>query len=158
MKHREKFERWAERELRRNIGDAILTDDDDGYIVFGRYHLRPDKHKFTVWQNNEVIASFSSKKTAISWCVAEKNKVYNLARDILNLDRKKQQVQQDIECRSRVADKGSSPEFKEMVRTKLEPKNKLYRDVSSELEKCLNRAKYLQLRGFSNETARTGRA
>jgi len=29
--------------------------------------------------------------------------------------------------------------------------------VDAELEKCLNSAKYIQIRGFTNETARTGR-
>lgn len=158
MINQEKFERWAEKELRRNIDKTIFADEAGGYVVFGKYNLRPEDTKVNVWYNEELVGSFSNKKTAISWCVAEKNRLYNLARDIANLDRKRQQVLQDIECRQRVADRGRSADFEEMVKTKLEPKIKLYQAVNSELEKCLNRAKYLQLRGFSNETARTGRA
>lgn len=158
MINQEKFERWAERELRRNIDKTIFDDDAGGYVVFGKYNVRPEKNKVNVWYNDEVVASFGNKKTAISWCVADKHRLYNLARDIANLDRKRRQVLQDIDCRKRIAEKGQSAEFEEMVKTKLEPKIKLYQDVNSELEKCLNRAKYLQLRGFSNETARTGRA
>jgi hypothetical protein len=41
------------------------------------------------------------------------------------------------------------PEFREMVRTKLAPKIENLTLLNQELEKCLNSAKYLQLRGFA---------
>ena len=36
---------------------------------------------------------------------------------------------------------------------KIQPKIDLYQAVNQELEKCVNQAKYLQIRGFNNETA-----
>ena len=41
------------------------------------------------------------------------------------------------------------PEFREMVRTKLASKIENLTLLNQELEKCLNSAKYLQLRGFA---------
>ena len=49
-------------------------------------------------------------------------------------------------------------EFQEIVETKIQPELDAVAGVRAELEKCINSAKYLQLRGFSNETARTSRA
>jgi hypothetical protein len=38
---------------------------------------------------------------------------------------------------------------------KLQPKIDQYNSVTAELEKCVNQAKYMQIKGFNNETART---
>jgi hypothetical protein len=53
------------------------------------------------------------------------------------------------------ADRTRNEGFAEVVLTKLQPKVERLSWLNNELEKCLNSAKYLQLRGFQNETART---
>jgi len=74
---------------------------------------------------------------------------YRLAQNIRILDNKKQTLTADIYCRRGQADCSSRPEFREMVRTKLAPKIENLTLLNQELEKCLNSAKYLQLRGFA---------
>ena len=61
----------------------------------------------------------------------------------------------DINYNKQMAHKGKNHEFQELVITKLESKVGHYSLVDRELEKCLNLAKYIQLKGFQNETART---
>jgi hypothetical protein len=158
MNQEQKLDIWAEREIKRNLHTMIVADEEGGYVVFGRYYIVPGHQLYTVFSNDDKIGTFSSKRTALSWCVADKSQNITLARTILNLDQKKQQVSADIDCRSRMAQAGRTPEFQETVRTKLEPKIIMYKSISSELEKCVISAKYIQLRGFSNETARTGTA
>jgi hypothetical protein len=46
-------------------------------------------------------------------------------------------------------------DFYEITTTKIQPKIAQYNLVSTELEKCVNQAKYIQIRGFNNETDRT---
>ena len=43
----------------------------------------------------------------------------------------------------------------EIINMKLQPKIDQYNSVTAELEKCVNQAKYMQIKGFNNETART---
>ena len=91
----------------------------------------------------------------MSWCTADHQQHYNLSNQILVLDRKKQALAADIYCRKTVGERGRQASFYEIINMKIQPKIDLYNSVNSELEKCVNRAKYLQIRGFNNETART---
>lgn len=151
-----KLERWAERELKRNLHHLIVEDDSDGYIAFGKYYLKPEQQLMRVYaRSGELIAKFSNKRTAISWCVADNKNHLRLARDIKNLDSKKLYLEADIHCRRQLAEQSPSNSFAETVLTKLQPKVQQQAMINQELEKCLNMAKYLQLRGFQNETART---
>ena len=73
------------------------------------------------------------------------------------LDRKKQALAADIYCRRTLGERARHENFYEIVNMKIQPKIHLYNSVTAELENCVNRAKYLQLQGSTNETARTGR-
>jgi len=156
MTQEQKLERWAEREIRRNLHTMIVSDQSGGYVAFGRYHLRPADQAFDVYTPGDNLAgTFSNKRTAISWCVADNHNQLNLAQSIKTLDTKKQTLSADIYCRRQVADRSRNNGFSEVVLTKLQPKVQQHALVDQELEKCLNSAKYIQLRGFQNETART---
>lgn len=156
MTREQKLERWAEREVRRNLHTMIVDDESGGYVAFGRYHLRPNYQTFEVYTLGEnLVGTFSNKRTAISWCVADNNNQFKLAQSIRQLDTKKQILSADIHCRRQLADRSRDAGFSEVVLTKLQPKVLQHTWVDQELEKCLNSAKYIQLRGFQNETART---
>jgi len=155
MTKEQKLERFAERELKRNIDSLILDDGDGCIIAFGRYYIEPVDTRFQVSTWDKTIHCFSSKKTAMSWCTADKYKHYNLSNMILVLDRKKQALAADIYCRKTLGDRGRTETFYEIINMKIQPKIDLYSSVVAELEKCVNQAKYMQIRGFNNETART---
>jgi hypothetical protein len=58
----------------------------------------------------------------------------------------------DIACRQKQAERSQDASFTETVNTKIEPKIISLNSINRELEKCLISAKYLQIRGFNNET------
>jgi len=156
MTRDQKVQRWAEKEARRKLHTMIIDDEKGGYVAFGKYQLRPTTHRVEVTVSNDhAVTVFSNKRTAISWCVADNYKQYRLAKIIKTLDHKKQCLLEDIQYNKQVAHKGKDHEFRELVLTKLESKVGHYSLVDRELEKCLNLAKYIQLKGFQNETART---
>jgi len=149
----QKIERWAENELMRNIKHVIIDDDTGSYVAFGKYYLESVDAGCQVSTWDRHIHTFANRRTAISWCVADKYHQYTLANNIQTLDSKKQQIADDLYCRRTQAQLGRNETFYETVITKLQPKEILLNSVKNELEKCINLAKYLQLRGFSNETA-----
>ena len=149
MTRDQKLERFAERELKRVYTELIIDDEHGGYVAFGRYHLRPEHTGFAVYQSDDLVAVFGSKRTAMSWCVADHLQQYKLAQNIRILDSKKQSLTADIHCRRGQAEHSTRHEFREIVRTKLAPKIENLSLLNQELEKCLNSAKYLQLRGFA---------
>jgi hypothetical protein len=155
MNQEQKLERWAIQELKLTIDQTIFDDNKGGWIAFGRYHIIPADAVFDVWRNDSFIASFGSKRSSLSWCIADNKNQTHLAQQIKTLDQKKQLIENDIVCRSGMRKRSKSPETREIIKTKLEPKIALNSVITAELEKCISSAKYIQLRGFSNETART---
>ena len=155
MTQEQKLEAWAERELKRNIDSIIIDNGAGGIVVFGKYCIEANDTRFCVSTWDREIHSFSSKKSAMSWCTADHQQQYNLSNSILVLDRKKQALAADIYCRKTVGERGRHENFYEIINMKIQPKIDLYNSVDAELENCVNRAKYLQIRGFNNETART---
>jgi hypothetical protein len=155
MTREQKLEAWAERELKRNIESTILDVGNGSLAVFGKFHIEPVGTRFQVSTWDKEIHRFSNKKVAMSWCIADHQKQYNLSNLILVLDRKKQALAADIYCRKTVGERGRHENFYEIINMKIQPKIDLYNSVNAELENCVNRAKYLQIRGFNNETART---
>jgi hypothetical protein len=154
MNQEQKLERFAEREIQRNMHKMIIDDTTGGYVIFGSYYMEPANPGFTVKTWDREIHCFANKRTAISWCIADKINHLNLASQILNLDRKQQILEADINVRKNLGNKGRTEDFAEIVNTKIQPKIDQHRMVQAELEKCINSAKYIQIRGFNNETAR----
>lgn len=153
ISHNQKLEQWAERELYRSLKHLIIDDENGGYVAFGRYYLQTTDQGCTVTSRHQTVHTFSNKRTAINWCVADKYHQYTLANNIQMLDTKKQQLLADVQCRMFKANKSKTELFHETVNTKLQPKLIMLQSIVTELEKCINSAKYLQLRGFNNETA-----
>ena len=157
MNKYQKLEAFADREIRNLQDKLIVPDDHGGYTAFGKYRIVPSTHGVVVKIKDQTIQIFGNKRVAISWCVADRLDKYVLAHNIKMLDSKKQSLAADIVCRQQLADRSQNEDFYESVTTKVQGKIDYLNMLNTELEKCLNSAKYWQLRGFSNETARPGR-
>lgn len=155
MNYEQKLESFAKRSA--HVLDNSIIPLDPGYLVFAKYNLQPDGNRYKVYLYDDLVATFSSKRTAISWCIAERYRQHQLSFDIRVLDAKKSQLSADIYARQQMSNRSRREQFSEIVETKLEPKIRYLNTITAELEKCVNSAKYLQLRGFSNETARHSR-
>jgi hypothetical protein len=157
MKDQE-LEAWVRSELRTVMPNFIWRNDHGDYELFGRYRIVSNRPGYTVYCAANPVGEFGSTRTAVSWCVADKYRNYNLARDILNTDNRLSAVTNDVFVRMGVASRSKRPEFRESVDTKLETKIIRRKELEQQLSKYVNLAKYLQQRGFDNETARSGRA
>ena len=157
MNKTQKLEKFADREIKNLQDKLIVPDGRGGYTAFGKYHIVPKKEHVVVYVKDQETLEFGNKRTAMSWCVADRLQKYSLARNIHNLDNKRRSLAADIHCRQQIAKQSRSADFSESVNTKVQRKLDYINVLESELEKCLNSAKYWQLKGFANETARTGR-
>jgi len=153
--------REIERAFRREFTDLmpnIIWQNDDGvYEVFGRYRIQPDVAGFRVFCSATEVGIFSTTRTALSWCIADKNRAYNTARELLTVDNKLSALTTDIASRAAVGDRSGNPALREIILTKLETKIIHKKLLENQLTKCVTWAKYCQQRGFEDETARTGR-
>lgn len=156
MNQEQKLQQFAERTARSVLKNSII-EMDTGYLVFGQYNVQPEPNGYVVYQYDDKVGSFSNKQTAICWCIAEHHHQHRLSFEIKTLDAKKAQLAADITIRRQISERCRTQQTAEIIETKLEPKILYYKSVKAELEKCVNSAKYLQHRGFLNETARSSR-
>jgi hypothetical protein len=154
-------EREVERLFRKEFGDIlpnIIWENDDGvYEVFGKYRILPESHGFRVWCSATDVGLFGTTRSALSWCIADKHRAYNLARELKELDNKLTALNNDISVRTAIAERSRRWEFRDPIATKLETKIIRRKQVENQLAKCISWAKYCQQRGFTNETQRIGR-
>ncbi|CAB4138142.1 hypothetical protein UFOVP328_335 [uncultured Caudovirales phage] len=152
------LEHWVRSELRSILPNCIWRNDDGEYELFGKYRIVPNRPGYTVYCAANAVGNFSSTKTAVSWCVADKYRAYNLAREIHTTDTRLTAIANDMFVRAGVANRSKRADFRESVDTKLETKIIRRKALENQLTKCVDLAKYLQQKGFDNETARSGRA
>ena len=157
MNNLKEFERALQQEFKDLLPNTILKDLDGSYSVFGKYRIEPANPGYRVYCAATEVGTFNTTKSALSWCIADKHQAYNTARDILELDIKLGAMTRDITARTSIADRSKQWEFRDIVGTKLETKIIRKKKVENELTKCINWAKYIQQRGFNNDTVRTGR-
>jgi hypothetical protein len=154
MKPSQKLSALAERELPYLIDNHII-DNGSGYRVFGKYTITKEDGEFRVSVTTGWTGSFGTAKSALAWCIADKNNQLNLAQQIYNLDLNATRLRNDIRGRLTLA-QNSKGNISEIIETKVSKRQEQSQAVEHELSKCINLAKYWQLRGFINETARTG--
>jgi len=151
------IERMFRREFSELMPNVIWETDDGVYEVFGRYRIHPESHGFRVFCSATDVGVFSNTKTALSWCIADKNCSYNTARKLLETDCKLSAITSDIATRAAIGDRSRDPVLREIILTKLESKIIHKKHLENQLSKYVSWAKYVQQRGFEDETARTGR-
>ena len=152
------MERMFRLEFRELMPNMIWENDNGIYEVFGHYRIEPMLAGFRVSCGATDVGVFATTRTALSWCIADKHNAYNTAREILTLDNKLTSTTHDINTRAAVGDRSQNPNLRETILTKLESKIIHKKQLENQLTKCVNWAKYIQQRGFDNETARTGRS
>jgi hypothetical protein len=158
MKPNQEFERLLHQEFRDVMPNTLWQNDDGSYQVFGHYRIHSERPGYRVFCSATDVGVFSSTRTALSWCIADKNKSYNTARELLTLDTKLTALAHDISTRAAVGDSSKNPALRETILTKLETKIIRKKLLENQLTKCVNWAKYIQQRGFDNETQRIGRS
>jgi hypothetical protein len=157
MKQDQEFERMFRQEFKSIVPNLIWQNDNGEYEAFGKYRIVPQRPGYRVFCSATEVGTFYSTRSALSWCIADKHQAYNTARELLETDTKLHSLVQDISARTAIAERSKNFEFRDSVGTKLETKIIHKKQLENQLAKCVNWAKYIQQRGFENETARTGR-
>lgn len=155
MKPNRKLAALAERELPKILNQVII-EDGEKYRAFGKYTIRPMPDGFQVCLRDDDIGIFSTTKSALAWCIADNLNHLNLARQIQQLDQSITRLRNDIYIRRGQADRSAGHAWENLI-NKTSARQQQSQVLEKELAKCINLAKYWQLRGNSDETKRTGR-
>lgn len=140
-----------------NLAPNTILPDGRGFQVFEIYGVQPEQGLWRVVKRGEPVAKMANIKNAVSWCVADKYQQHRLGNDIMSLDQRKIMLENDMRARQHLARSPRKHTSAEALDAKLAARRYRLEDIDQRLAKCINVAKYWQLRGFNNETARTGR-
>lgn len=140
-----------------SVKQNLIFDTPQGYQVFEVYNITKTPAGAMVQKQLSTTIEFTSVKSAVSWCIADRYNQIRLADEIKMLDEKRQRLRDDVLFSQAYTRQLRDVSVRETATTKLQAKQDLLRSVEFGLEKCANLAKYWQLRGFNNEIERTRR-
>jgi hypothetical protein len=132
----------------------VIARLDQTIRAFGKYLIKPDQGDFFVYRGATFAAQVSSARIALSWCIADKLGKHELAREIQALDRQIGWRESDIIYHSHTQDATSDPIKKSIASDRLHESRARSKQARERLSKCVDLAKYWQLKGFRDETAR----
>ena len=141
-----------------SLAPNTIIPDGRGYLAFEIYSIQPQKGLWHISKRGVAVGTMTSARTAVSWCVADKYHQHALSTDIQNLDQHKQYLENDIHIRETLVRARRLPISTDAAEAKISSRKRRLEQVDERLTKCVNVAKYWQLRGFNNETARAGRS
>ncbi len=134
-----------------------ITHDRGRYQVFGDWEIIHAGDQAQVYHNGDLKFVARDVRTALSWCVAERHRRFELSRDIARWDQKVQRTQRDIDHTAMLLPRIHDQELRDNIQTKLLHKKQMLLEAKNRLSKCIGHAKYIQIRGFNDEIARTRR-
>ena len=141
-----------------DICKNLIIKSGNGYEAFGRYRLQKTDNGIAVKRVDGIqTLIFGSMKTGLSWCIADKFNQHTLAMELEKLDSQSQNLRCDVLVRQQIINRMTDLNRKDAADTKISTKKIRLRQIDNELDKCVNLAKYWQLRGFNDEIARTRR-
>lgn len=146
------------KELSSKIRDLLIVREDDGsYYLFGKFCILPDSHGYfhlldTV--EKEKIHSFSSLKTAVTYCVFEKNKKYKELVRIIELDDLLGSLDAMIEQHTKLVEKTIDFDYKSILKAKLFEEKLKKRQMTTEINSYIALSKHWQTKQFAENEAR----
>lgn len=139
------------------VKQNIIIKDNGVYYVFDAYTItKINNLTYTVSRLRRDPKNFGSLKSAISWCIADKFGQLELAVKIYHLDSLRSDMLNDLQVRQELAKGITDRDRKEAIDYKIRFKKHSFELVEKQLSKCINLAKYWQIKGFNrDETSRT---
>lgn len=139
------------------VKQNIIIKDNGVYYVFDAYTIKTvDKNTFIVEKTCHDPKTFGVLKSAISWCIADKFGQLGLSIRIQHLDQLRSAMLDDLQVRQELAKNIKDSDRKEAIEYKIRFKKHSFELVEKQLSKCINLAKYWQIKGFNrDETSRT---
>jgi hypothetical protein len=136
----------------------MITPGSPGvYDVFGRWTLRDQQHQVEISTRDRLVGRFGNLRSALSWCIAEKYHQHELAHNIRNLDHDLQRFHAARDAYRQILARITDPQRRWVISIKGEEATLRYRQAAERMSIYVSRAKYLQIRGFNDEIARTRR-
>ena len=130
----------------------LIFESNGNYEAFGSYFIKKNLDKtYTVTKVSGRTLCFSTLKIALAWCTADKTQMLDFTRKIIDLDKQALLLRNDVAVRQQMIVKMSDPLRREIGLAKLDKKRNALKGLENQLTKCVNLAKYWQIKGFNRD-------
>ena len=146
--------------LLNKIADELLSTNPnaifrngDSLFAFADYEIvKEAPNEYSVYRDNFFMISCSTCRIALSYCILDKNKLRQDAKNLVALEDKIINRQNEMMHYRHVASSPKVDEFRrEVVLIRLDSAKAEYQNLQKQLTKSINVAKYCQQKGFENE-------
>jgi hypothetical protein len=137
--------------------NIMAPNSHGGYHLFGLFDVEEQAGLTAVYRAGVKIREFSGMRLAVSWCIAEKFQQNLLSMEICRLDRDYIRLRDMQHTLTQITERIKDRDRRFVARVKSEDNHRRLQQVQGQLSKCVSRAKYLQIKGFNDEIARTRR-
>ena len=137
-----------------SLPTSVIKVNTNVYKLFGHYTVTNSKANIKVKRDNIQVGIFTSLSIAISWCTA--NNVGNtmLASRIQHLDDDKRRLSDDIWFSITAYNTRKDKLSFSVLPVKIEYKRARLSRITNDLQYCISKAKYVQIKEFNNEIER----
>jgi hypothetical protein len=146
------------KDLNSKIHDLLIVRENDGsYFLFGKYKIVVDNqgnHNLIDPYDNIIIHNFSNLKTAVTYCVFDKNKQNKLLPRIIELDSLLGGLEVMIAQHEKLAKKTLDNEIKSIYLAKLYEEKLKKREMTKEINNYIQISKYWQTKKYEENKAR----
>jgi hypothetical protein len=138
-----------------SVEKNIIYQGNDGcYYLFKKYTIQKDKTGFLVMRTSTRIGIFYSLKNAFGWCIADKYGKHDLAHSFKNIDWRTENARVSIHHMKHLAGKTLDSFRHAVLNDRIDFEEKRLSSLQYASDKNISDAKYIQTRGFLNETSR----
>tara|TARA_R100001163_G_scaffold65724_1_gene64275 strand:- start:1141 stop:1635 length:495 start_codon:yes stop_codon:yes gene_type:complete len=146
--------------LLNKIADELLSTNPNAIFrngnsifAFADYEIAKESPcDYKVFKNSHYVITCSSCRTALSYCILDKNGKQMDAKHLVELETKLLGRQQEMmHYRHVITSPKTDPFRKEVVLHRLTDAKYRYNIIQKQLTKSINVAKYCQQKGFDNE-------
>lgn len=161
MKNKEaKVEKFLTKQLTttNNTSNILLLQvDDNNHILFGKYAITKENNSYILrMDNDDKERTFSTLKTAVTWCVFNERKKTVECKQIEQIDCKLSSLEIDILQKTKVLNNTKDEKFKFVYISKIEEDNMKKKILLKQLNRFINISKAWQDKKF-NDSKSTGK-
>jgi len=135
----------------------LLQVDDNNHILFGKYAITKENNSYILrMDNDDKERTFSTLKTAVTWCVFNEQKKTVECKQIEQIDCKLSSLEIDILQKTKVLNNTKDEKFKFVYISKIEEDNMKKKILLKQLNRFINISKAWQDKKF-NDSKSTGK-
>ena len=162
MKNKEaKVEKFLTKQLTttNNTSNILLLQvDDNNHLLFGKYTITKENNCYILrMDNNDKERTFSTLKTAVTWCVFNERKKTIECKKIEQIDFKLASLEVDILQKTKVLNNIKDENFKHVYFSKIEEDNIKKKILLKQLNRFINISKEWQDKKFNDSKSASKR-